>query len=104
MNGCIRAALGAALLFVGVGKGAAAADMPCAPRTVVLKELGERFGEAPIAKAITDAGAEVELLASESGETWTFIVTTPSGMSCLFSGGTGWESVPFVAPVRGKGT
>ena len=38
-------------------------------------------------------GGVVEILTSPDGNTWTIIVTTPQGMSCLVAAGEGWRAV-----------
>jgi len=46
-------------------------------------------------------GSIVEVIASESGETWTIIVTPPEGKSCVVASGTFWESMEYAAPDEG---
>ncbi len=77
--------------------GAAAARPACNPRNQVLDQLADRYKEAPVAAGVTNQGALVEVLATGDGKTWTIIVTTPQGQSCIVAAGEGWRQV---APKR----
>ena len=84
-----------ALVAVGLGLivTAAEADVACAPRDLVLKALGEKLQQVPVAMGLDRGGTVLEVLASADGETWTLIVTQPSGVSCVGATGTHWELV-----------
>ena len=69
------------------------APLTCNGRQAVLSHLAAKYKEAPVAIGVTTAGALVEVLASENGETWTIIVTTPGGMSCFLAVGEGWRQI-----------
>ena len=47
---------------------------------------------------MTNTGGLVEVLTDGKGGTWTIIVTTPQGMSCLVAAGEGWRSMQQVPP------
>ena len=51
-----------------------------------------------MAVGVTNKGALVEVLTSADGGTWTIIVTTPQGMSCLVAAGEGWRFLPRTDP------
>lgn len=68
----------------------------CAERIGILKQLDKRHKEAPQALGVTGSGQIVELLTSDRG-TWTIIVTTPNGVSCLVAAGESWENIERVA-------
>lgn len=70
---------------------AAAAQTQCGPREVVIEHLGKKFQEFTSGIGINNSGGLVELLTSSKGKTWTLIVTTPQGMSCLVSAGEDWQ-------------
>ena len=42
-------------------------------------------------------GALVELLTAKDGITWTIILTSPKGVSCLVASGDGWRPLLPVA-------
>ncbi len=65
-------------------------------RDRVLTHLAEKYGEAPVAVGLTSAGGLVEVLTTDDGRTWTIIVTTPQGISCLVAAGEGWRDVERV--------
>ena len=63
----------------------------CASRDTVLGSLAAKFSEVPVAVGIGNGGGLVEVLSSVEGDTWTIIITTPNGMSCLVAAGVGWR-------------
>ena len=67
-------------------------DRNCAPRDVVLERLADRYGETLQAIGLGPGGVVVEVMAVGGG-TWTVIVTTPSGVTCLIASGTNYEAV-----------
>jgi len=64
----------------------------CADRGSVLAQLAQKYHEAPVNMGLTNAGAVLEILTSDGG-TWTVVVTTPSGVSCMIAAGQHWEPV-----------
>ena len=62
----------------------------CTARDGLLTQLEETYGEVPVAIGVAD-GALIELLTAEDGMTWTIILTSPQGMSCLSASGEGWR-------------
>ena len=81
-------ALGVAL--IGLQADPASAQQVCGERTKLMTHLGENYAEAPVAMGLTSAGAVVEVLTSSSG-TWTFLVTYPTGQTCMVASGESWE-------------
>ncbi len=65
----------------------------CGPRATVLGHLAQKYQETPVAAGVTNAGGLVEVLTTGDGETWTIIVTTPQGISCLVAAGEGWRTL-----------
>lgn len=88
--------LAAAGFFAGFAT-PALAQPACGERNLVLKGLAQQFSEAPAAMGLSDSGTVVELFNSPKGDTWTIIVTMPSGQSCMLMSGAGWENIPFMA-------
>ena len=76
---------------------AAMAQPQCNERAHVLELLAKKYKEAPIAAGVTNSGGLVEVLSDEKGGTWTIIVTTPQGMSCLVAAGEGWRAMEQIA-------
>ena len=83
------AALGMAVLVAA--QAAMAAPSVCGQRTEIVASLAKEFREAPIALGIDSNGNLVEVLSSRSGSTWSVIVTTPNGVSCLVASGEDWQ-------------
>jgi cyanophycinase-like exopeptidase len=80
-----------ATVVVFLAPGPAAALGPCETRANLIAALAERYREIPVALGVTSAGSLVEVLQNAAGETWTIIVTSPQGMSCLVFSGDGWR-------------
>ncbi len=102
-----RAAAIVALALVAVGavplgsEPASAQGAPaiCRARDGLLIQLESKYGEVPVAIGVTGGvagGALIELLTAKDGMTWTIILTTPKGLSCLIASGEGWRPL---APV-----
>ncbi len=87
-------ALSAGLALVADG---AAAQPQCNDRKQVLDLLAQKYKEAPVASGVTNNGGLVEVLTDNKGGTWTIIVTTPQGVSCLVAAGEGWRKMEQVA-------
>ncbi len=95
-----------ALLAVGalpLGSGPASAQgapAACGARDGLLSQLESKYGEVPVAIGVTGGvrgGQLIELLTAKDGMTWTLILTTPQGLSCLIASGEGWRPLAPVA-------
>ncbi len=84
----------AAAFLMGPG-GTLAQSQQCDQRTKVLGHLAQKYKEAPIAVGVTNSGGIVEVLTTGDGETWTIILSTPNGTSCLVAAGEGWRNIRF---------
>ena len=91
------AAFGAALFA-----SATASAAQCAARNKVLDMLRDKYSEAPVAFGVTSGGGLLEVLSSKDGATWTVLVTTPKGMTCMTAAGEGWHARD--RPVEGPET
>ncbi len=70
------------------------APAACGARDGLLSQLESKYGEVPVAIGVTGGdggGALIELLTAKDGMTWTIILTTPKGLSCLIASGEGWR-------------
>ncbi len=70
---------------------AAWAQAACGSRDEMISTLAETFKEEPVGIGLLSPSHAMELLISESGS-WTLLVTTPSGRSCIVSAGESWIS------------
>ncbi len=88
--------LALALLALGalpLGSGPASAQGApaiCRARDGLLTQLEQKYGEVPVAIGVAE-GALIELLTAKDGLTWTIILTSPQGRSCLIASGEGWQ-------------
>ena len=85
--------LGVALIGLQANP-ASAEERVCGERTKMMTQLGERFAESPVAMGLTSAGAVLEVLTSTTGS-WTFLVTYPTGQTCMVASGKSWETLPI---------
>ncbi len=81
----------AALLAAILSPLVALAQSPCGTREAVLDHLSRNYEEAPVAVGLTAGGGMIELLTDPSGASWTLIVTSPQGRSCLVTAGEAWR-------------
>jgi len=79
-------------VFLTVSALTAAAQPQCDERNNVLELLAKKYKETPIAAGVTNTGGLVEVLTDTKSGTWTIIITTPQGMSCLVAAGEGWRN------------
>ncbi len=61
-------------------------------RAEIVTQLAGKYKEVPVAIGVNSKGHLVEVLSSEHGRTWTIIVTSPAGMSCVVSVGEDWST------------
>jgi len=85
-----------ALFFLAISSPAGVANQPaksnCESRAAVLKFLSAQYAEAPVAMGVARNGGLIEVLTSGEGS-FTIIVTTPDGLTCMVAAGDGWESL-----------
>ena len=66
-------------------------DRQCGPRDDVLRVLSDQYGETRQSVAITVGGSMFEMLANLSTGSWTALMTTAGGPSCLVASGGDFE-------------
>ena len=86
-----------ALYSSGVANAQIAAPQ-CGPMVDVLKQLKDRYKEAPVAMGVVDDTSIMQLFASGTGS-WTIVVTTARGVSCSLQSGESLET--YTLPVEG---
>ena len=77
---------------------AAAAEPNCNETDRTHELLAKKFQETPIGAGVTSKGGLIELLTTRDGATWTIIISTPQGLSCLLASGEGWRSKDYAEP------
>jgi hypothetical protein len=88
-------ALAAALIATGAHIATAApgfAQVPCLPHQQLVEMLDARYSEHRIGAGLENGGAMFEVFATADGSTWTMVVTTPNGASCVIAVGMEWQS------------
>ena len=91
------AAVAALITVATVPATAQQQQLSCAKRSDVLSHLATKYTEAPVALGIANNGGVLEVLSSETGSSWTIIITMPNGPTCMVAAGENWEKVPHVA-------
>lgn len=76
----------------------ALAQVVCMPREIVAKDLSGRYGEVPVISALSDGARVVEFWGKQDGGSWTLLVTTADGMSCVLGSGPHWMPMRQSAP------
>lgn len=76
----------------------AIAQTACGAHADIVKQLGDRYRERPIAAGLSSQGAIMEVFASKEGSTWTLVLTRPDGVSCLVATG---ESLQLLKLTKG---
>ena len=88
--------LGLALTMIATA--ATAQQGPCEARSTLIEKLAEKYNENSVAVGIANGGQLVEVLTTDGGSTWSIIMTSPAGISCLVAAGEGWRKLAS-APV-----
>ncbi len=65
----------------------------CMPHDDFRVELHRNFLEAPVAIAIANNGALIELYAKRDKSSWTLVMTRPGGLSCVLVAGEDWNDL-----------
>ncbi len=73
---------------------AAMAQVSCDQRDKIVEWLAVKYKEAPIAAGVSSNGRLIEVLSTHDGDTWTVMVTSPDGNSCVIASGQGWRAKP----------
>jgi hypothetical protein len=74
----------------------------CGPRDMVVQQLAETYGETRQSIGIGSNNAVVEVFASADTGSWTILVTTAAGLTCLVASGQSFEEVAEALPAKGK--
>lgn len=92
------AAAALAVLFVVLAT-AAPAQTQCGPHARIVQALAGKYGEAPKAVGTVSRNHLLEVYVSRAGS-WTILVTSADGTSCILASGSDWEDVPFKPGAR----
>jgi len=70
----------------------------CFDRPAVIERLAQKFKEYPAWVGLTNRGHMLELYASQNGETWTLLVSSGNGLTCLVATGEGSRMIDEPKP------
>lgn len=91
-----------ALLLIGVlsalPASAQTARMSCGPHDRMLTGLATGYGEAPVMIGLGPDNAVIEITASAATGSWSILVSTPAGQTCLVASGQSFELIPPPLP------
>ena len=73
----------------------------CGERTAVVERLASGYGEARQSVGLAANNSMIEVYASDATGTWTIVVTTAAGMTCLVASGTNYQLVAETLPKPG---
>ena len=95
----ILSALALLIPLLAMAPTVAAAPRPvCNDRTKFVHALASTHSESPVAMGLAASGSIVEILVSQTGS-WTILVTSPNGTSCVVAVGDYWEALkPLPGP------
>jgi hypothetical protein len=82
-----------ALVLIGILAPAAGAQnrVPCGPHAELAVALERRYDEKPQFVGLTGQGHLIEVFASVRSGSWTIMLTSPQGVSCLIADGESWQ-------------
>lgn len=63
----------------------------CLAHDKLTEMLDGRYKEKPVALGLEASGRLFEVFAAKDGATWTMVVTTPEGASCVIAVGEQWH-------------
>lgn len=91
LGGFAMATLSAALIAVPFSNAQASAK--CGPRKAIIKVLESVYSEGRVAVGLSASSTQAyEIFVSDKG-TWTLMMTTTAGATCIMAAGHNWEKV-----------
>ena len=69
----------------------ASAQMYCSDRASIIEQLENRYGETRQSMGLQQGRGLVEVWASEETGTWSIVVTSPQGVTCLMAAGEAFQ-------------
>ena len=78
---------------LAVSAPAAAQPKGCGDRAEMVAHLAKKYQEQPTAFGLQSDGKVVEIFSSKDSGSWTILISTPNGTSCLASTGHAWQPV-----------
>lgn len=72
----------------------------CGPRDLLVAQLTKKYGEVPAAGGLRSASQMMEIWAAPETGSWTALVTTAEGISCILASGTHWHQEKIEAALK----
>ena len=91
----------AAALIATDARAQGAQGAQCGERTAVAERLASGYGETRQSVGLAANNSMIEVYASDATGTWTIVVTTAAGMTCLVASGTNYQLVAERLPKPG---
>lgn len=92
----------AAVLIATTTEAGAQSPRNCGPRDAVVQRLVDGYGETRHSVGLGSNNAMFEVFASADTGSWTILVTSPGGVSCLVASGQSFETVVEALPAKGR--
>lgn len=70
----------------------ASAQSACLAHDELIRMLDGKYSEKPVALGLDVSGRLFEVFAADDGATWTMVITTPQGASCVVAVGEEWQT------------
>lgn len=93
-----RILLAAVMVLIASSAYAQRVGQVCGPREQMASGLQKQYGEIVSSIGIDRGGRLVEVYVNPSTRTWSLVITTPGGPSCLVSAGEAWDRLDPKAP------
>ena len=81
-----------AVAFVAAAPVPSAAQTACGERELFADRLAQKYDEHPVSIGLATNGSVIEVFVSGDGS-FTILVTSPDGRTCLVAAGEGWQPV-----------
>ena len=91
-----------AALAALIASPAGAQSVPRGPTPALAERLASEYGEAPAVGGVDATGRLLVMYANAETGTWTAVLATAEGLSCIVSSGEGWSTERVAAPRPGR--
>ena len=101
MHGSVSASAIALGLVAGLWVESASAQapsarIPCHDYKEIVRQLDDRYHEAPISIGMQSNGNVLQVYATADKESWTILSISPQGLGCILAAGKRWEELEAV--------
>jgi len=91
-----------AALAALIASPAGAQSVPCGPTRVIAERLAAEFGEAVSVTGLANNGSMLAIYSNDGMQTFTVVMSTPEGLSCVVAAGTALVIVRPEPPKPGQ--